>query len=320
MRKSFFAVSLTLIALVMLADAGLKLAARSISGAAAGNFDINPGSIIRPAVTTVSSTSGSKVQTAAAVSEVTRNWAGYISAGAGTYSGVSGTWTVPDISAGDSGLSADAAWIGIGGSSSDDLIQIGTENMIQDGQLTTAAFYEELPDISRNITSVTVNPGDTMSAAITQTSPGEWTVAIKDLTNGGSFSQPVAYDSSESSAEWIEEAPSDQTGIIPLDNFGTISFGNAAAVANGQAVSLAASGAEVVGMDNQVGESLASVSTLDGNSFTVARTGADNSSTPAPANPNTPAGGGFPTGRWYNHRNPSGTTSYHSYYPGFRHM
>jgi len=312
MRKSFFAVSFAVIATVMLADIGLKLDARSVSGTAAGNFSSGIGSAMRPTVSTVSSTGHSRVQTAAAVSEVTRNWAGYMATDGSVYTGVSGTWIVPGVSEADSNLSADAAWIGIGGSSSDDLIQVGTENMVEDGRLTTSAFYEELPDISQNIPSIAVNPGDAMSASIAQTSPGEWTVAIKNLTNGQSFSRPVFYDSSGSSAEWIEEAPSDQTGIIPLDNFGTISFGDASTVADGQTISLAASGAEVVGMDNQAGEPLANVSTLDGNGFTVARTDAGNTSTPAPT---VSSGGGFPTGRWYSHRNLSGNTPYSSYPP-----
>jgi hypothetical protein len=56
---------------------------------------------------------------------VSHNWAGY-QASSGTFTGVSGTWSVPDFSS-DSSAGADATWVGIGGVSTNDLIQAGTQ-------------------------------------------------------------------------------------------------------------------------------------------------------------------------------------------------
>src|SRR5205823_11050596 len=52
-----------------------------------------------------------------------QNWAGYAATG-GAYTGVSAAWTIPDI-AFISSPGVDAAWVGIGGVRSRDLIQAG---------------------------------------------------------------------------------------------------------------------------------------------------------------------------------------------------
>src|SRR5438309_1000367 len=56
------------------------------------------------------------------------NWSGYAATG-GTYTSVSGTWTVPQFNA-DSQPGVDAAWVGIGGVRSRDLIQAGTQQSV----------------------------------------------------------------------------------------------------------------------------------------------------------------------------------------------
>jgi hypothetical protein len=205
------------------------------------------------------------------------NWAGYISTG-GTYTTVSGTWKVPSVAAGDDPVAADATWIGIGGDTSDDLIQTGTENIVEDGQVAGSTFYEELPNTAETIPTVTVNPGDTVTASIKEVSSGEWTINIEDVTDGESYSNTVSYDSSESSAEWIEEAPSDGSTIVPLDQFGPVTFTGGSTTENGQAVSIAGSDAQVATMDNDSGQALATVSALSatGDGFTVTRTAASN--------------------------------------------
>src|SRR5258707_409862 len=52
------------------------------------------------------------------------NWAGYVSQ-KGVYTGVSGSWVVPSVTS-TSQNAADAAWVGIGGVLTHDLIQAGT--------------------------------------------------------------------------------------------------------------------------------------------------------------------------------------------------
>jgi hypothetical protein len=224
-------------------------------------------------VTTVSNNSGNSAQQS--ISDVTSNWAGYVSSG-GTYTTVSGSWVVPAVSAGNDTASADATWIGIGGVSSDDLIQIGTQNVVEDGQVNTTGFFEQLPNSSVSLPEIDVNAGDTITANIAETSNGEWTVSIKDITNGESYSNIVDYNSSQSSAEWIEEAPSDQSSVIPLDQFGSITFTNAMSTENGNEVNLSNSNAQSLQMDNDEGEALTGTSAIDssGAGFTVSRTSA----------------------------------------------
>jgi len=267
----------------------------------------------RPNVSTASSTSSdnnqpSSTNTSSEISDETSNWAGYVATG-GTYTAISGSWTVPSVSDSSDNLAADASWIGIGGVSTDDLIQVGTQNIVQDGQVSSGSFYEELPDSSETISSITVNPGDTITASVQESEGGEWLISIKDVTNGESYSNTVYYDSSESSAEWIEEAPSeDGSSIIPLDQFGSVSFTNGSVTDNNTNESIEASNSKAINMESDAGEQLTDVSSLsgDGNGFSVTRTDADNSEdSSAYSNPNGFGsgeggfGGGLPGGNSY---------------------
>jgi hypothetical protein len=204
----------------------------------------------------------------------TSNWAGYATTGS-IYSAITGSWDVPTVSASDE-TAADATWIGIGGITGNDLIQVGTQNVVSpDGTVSTSAFYEMLPDASVDIPSVNINPGDAISASIHEVSSGEWSITLSDSTNGESFTTDVAYNSTESSAEWIEEDPSDGTDQqIPLDSFGTVDFTDGTTTDNGSVVSITSSGAQSVAMINDADQSLADVSTLstNGESFSVTRT------------------------------------------------
>jgi hypothetical protein len=207
------------------------------------------------------------------ISNTTSNWSGYV-ASSGTYTSISGSWTVPDAS-GSGETSADATWIGIGGVTGDDLIQTGTQDVVtSDGQTSASAFFELLPDASQQISSVNVNPGDSMTASITEESDGVWNINIQDNTNGETFSQAVNYDSSESSAEWIEEDPSDGSSQIPLDDFGTVTFTGGSTTSNGNSQPISGSGAQSVTMVNSEDEPLATNSSLssNGQSFSVTRT------------------------------------------------
>ena len=121
-----------------------------------------------------------------------------------------------------------------------------------------------------------VNPGDSVTVTITQQSKDNWLIALKNNTTGKSYEAKENYQSSLSSAEWIEEAPSGGRRVYPLDNFGTVSFTEASATFDGKTVSLAASGARAVSMTDNTGRIIAAPSKLgsDGKSFTVTRTDA----------------------------------------------
>jgi len=223
-------------------------------------------------------------------SDTTSNWSGYAATGQ-NFTSISGSWTVPTATgAGDT--SADATWVGIGGVTSNDLIQVGTQNLISPaGGATTSVFYELLPDASEPVGSVSVNPGDLVTASITETGTNLWAIDFTDNTTGQSYSTSVSYDSSNSSAEWIEEDPSDGAAEIPLDSFGTVAFTGASATENGGSVNLATSNAQVVTMVNDQDQFLATVSPLssDDASFSVTRTSASSVS-PIPQFNHDPGG------------------------------
>jgi hypothetical protein len=204
------------------------------------------------------------------VTNATGNWAGYVMPG-NNITRVSGSWTVPSPGA-DSGSGADATWIGIGGNSSEDLIQTGTQNTVgRDGQTESTAWFEMLPDAETPIDTMTVNPGDKISASIVQAGPGLWTISLKDATTGERFNRQVQYDSSLSSAEWIEEDPSlSDSAQVPLDNFGNVTFTAAAATTNGRNVGIVA--AKALTMVNGAGQALTSIADAGNSSFTVTRT------------------------------------------------
>lgn len=203
------------------------------------------------------------------------NWAGYTATG-GTYTSVSGSWIVPSVSANESGTVADATWVGIGGVLSNDLIQAGTEAIPDsNGTLVYRAWMETLPEGSQMI-PVTISPGDAVSVSITQESSGLWDVSFDDATTGKTYQTTVRYNSSLSSADWIEEMPVEVGGVVGLDDFGTVDFTSGNAIKNGQLMSIASSGATPLTMANSAGMTVAQPSALDatGSSFSVSRTNA----------------------------------------------
>ncbi len=192
---------------------------------------------------------------------------------AGKFTAISGSWKVPNPGSNGSSTSADAAWIGIGGVTSSDLIQVGTDNTVsRSGQVSTVAFYEMLPDAETPIPSLNVTPGDVMSADIHLVSGSKWLITISDTTRSETFSITVNYASTESTAEWIEEDPSFASGgLVPFDVFGSVNFTNSLATSNGVSQDLVTSGAQQIIMINSHGHPVATPSAIgsDGESFTV---------------------------------------------------
>lgn len=193
------------------------------------------------------------------------NWSGYMATG-GTFTAVSGSWHATYATGNGSTTSADSTWIGIGGVTSGDLIQVGTQNIISaSGQVSTSAFYEMLPAYAQTVPSVTVSPGDSMSASITEVGSSLWTITITDNTDGQTFSITVSYASSLSSAEWIEEDPSySARQQIPFDNFQAAYFTGATTIQNGVAASLATSTAQPIIMVDSNGQAVAVPSVISG--------------------------------------------------------
>lgn len=212
------------------------------------------------------------------------NWAGYVATGGGRtgdeFTSVAGTWIVPTVAKASS-MEADTVWVGIGGVTSEDLVQAGTQTIADpSGGVSYEAWYETLPETTSPL-NVTIHPGDSVTASVTETAtPGEWQVAFRDNTTGGSASLDVQYNSSLSSAEWIAEMPLNGNLFVPLDHFGNIPFTNGTTVMNGNTVSIAGAGAQPLTMVTNAGDVLVSTSALggDGASFTATRTSASSAS------------------------------------------
>jgi hypothetical protein len=129
-----------------------------------------------------------------------------------------------------------------------------------------------LPRASRPV-PLTIKPGDSVTVSITQQpqSKTQWLISMKNNTTGKTYEVTENYQSSMSSVEWIQEAPSSMGGQMPIDQFGTVSFSDGSAVKDGQNVNIAQSGAQAITMIGRNGQAVARTSALgsDGASFSV---------------------------------------------------
>jgi hypothetical protein len=152
------------------------------------------------------------------------NWSGYAVARSGvTYSSVTGQWVVPAVSA-TKRATYSSNWIGIDGFNNSNLIQTGSEQDYYNGSGHYNAWWEILPAAETRIASITVHPGDTMTASIKQGSGGSWTISISDTNTGQSFTTNQTYTGPQTSAEWIEEAPTVGGRVARLANYGHATF------------------------------------------------------------------------------------------------
>jgi hypothetical protein len=167
-----------------------------------------------------------------AISTVSSNWSGYaVVTGNGGVSKVSGSWTVPSVTG--SGNAWSAVWVGIDGFSSNTVEQLGTEQDLVNGTPVYSAWYEMYPFYPVTISRWNVQAGDAISASVTALGSGSFLLAMTDTTVDGtvqSFSTTqTLHSAAQSSAEWVVEAPSSNSGVLPLANFGTVSITNASA-------------------------------------------------------------------------------------------
>ncbi len=185
--------------------------------------------------------------------------------------GVSGSWTVPRVAATEDDTYS-AAWIGIGGQADDTLIQCGTEHDFTNNEERYSVWYEMLPDNSVDVPSITISPGDKITASITfVNTTNEWTIDISNLSNGQSFKRNFAYNSSKLSAEWIVERPTVNNQIADFADFAKIPFTNATAQLGTTVGTVGSFPNYELLMENRQNVRLASVSELnpDGSSFSV---------------------------------------------------
>ena len=192
------------------------------------------------------------------------NWSGYAVPYEGkgvsdTFSDVSGSWVVTPLKAGGRSAAYAATWVGIDGYTSGTVEQIGT---MQEWTGRTAQYYawfEMYPGPMYQIQNA-VAVGDVISASVqyagttsVKVSRGKtqteyvFLLSITDTSSTGKVkwggtvntSYTTVASADRNSAEWVVEAPSTSSGVLPLADFGT------AILAGCTATSLGSGGAAV---------------------------------------------------------------------------
>jgi hypothetical protein len=149
------------------------------------------------------------------------NWSGYADTGSG-FSQAAGSWTEPSASCSRRTTSYAAFWVGIDGYSSSTVEQDGTIIECLRGHAYQYSWWEMYPTNDIQVVGSSVAAGDSITASVVRTGTS-YTLAVTDSTHpANSFStNQSCSDCANSSAEWIAEAPSGSSGILPLADFGS---------------------------------------------------------------------------------------------------
>ena len=189
-------------------------------------------------------------------SATTVNWSGFadLEGGANTVSSVSGHWSIPKVEC-PNGLYRNqdafiAQWVGIDGATNGTVEQLGSATQCFGGVTYYYVWYEMFPaGTVVEGTSACINnnvdcpqPGDQITASVTVTAGGNYTLSLTDSTRPQeSFSVTAACDPSiclDQSAEWIVERPAFALPfgfqILPLSDFFQASFVNGSVTSGGK--------------------------------------------------------------------------------------
>jgi Peptidase A4 family len=195
------------------------------------------------------------------------NWSGYAATGAsGAFSSVSASWTEPTATCSSGGRRSAqyaAFWVGLDGYNSNSVEQTGTDSDCVGRTPDYYGWYEMYPAAPVYFSN-TVRPGDALSASVTFSGTETYTLVLRDSTQG--WTQTITQNEAglaRSSAEVITEAPSSNTGVLPLANFGTVNY--AGAEANGTALA-SLSPTEIIMADSS-GLDKDSTSAISGGAF-----------------------------------------------------
>ena len=163
------------------------------------------------------------------------NWSGYAATGGnGAFSSVSASWTEPTGTCTTRRAQYSSFWVGLDGYSSSSVEQTGTDVDCSGRSPVYYGWYEMYPAYPVNFPN-TVRPGDHMSGSVTFSGSSTYTLVLKDTTQG--WTQTVVKNQSglaRSSAEVIVEAPSSNSGVLPLADFGTVNLSSS--LVNGSAI------------------------------------------------------------------------------------
>jgi len=211
------------------------------------------------------------------------NWSGYAVTGS-SFTKALGSWTVPTVTCSVTPNTYSSFWVGLDGYSSNTVEQIGTDSDCNGSSPSYYAWYEFYPHGSVLISSLSIRPGDRISAAVSY-SGSEFTVTITDEFTGKSYSKSSTVSGAKrSSAEWIAEAPccTRGGGILPLSDFGAVFLGadytgvggtnDAIETSKSGAIGAFGSSVQAITMASSTGalEAVPSSLSSDGTSFTVA--------------------------------------------------
>jgi hypothetical protein len=144
------------------------------------------------------------------------NWSGYVATG-GSFTSVSATWNEPTVTC-NSSSDLYAPWVGIDGYGSGSVEQTGVQADCSSGSPEYSAWYEMYPD-SPQYYNDPVSGGDSFTGTVTTDGNGNYTLTLKDDTQGWTESTPGSYQGENASAEAILESP---TAAYP--NFGEVDF------------------------------------------------------------------------------------------------
>ncbi len=181
--------------------------------------------------------SGAQISCSRMDSKTTKslNWSGYASFTSadtpeiGSVTGVWGTWNVPKLHPSLNDRYS-VCWVGIDGYSNQTVEQIGTAQFWQSGQQVNSVWFGMYPGPAYDLSMFPIAPNDTFRAMITHGVDGAFEMIIENLTQGVYAQIPLIYTvapgTQRNSAEWIVEAPSDLTTILPLAHFSPVKFRN----------------------------------------------------------------------------------------------
>jgi hypothetical protein len=189
------------------------------------------------------------------------NWSGYAAVGS-KYKSVSASWVQPGVTC-TSGTQLAGFWVGLDGASDKTVEQTGDADQCSGGAASYFAWYEMYPGGSHNYSSP-VKPGDHMSASVTYTGGGNFTLKISDATQGWTHTVHKSLSSAKrSSAEIIIETPccTSSGHFYPLAHFAKVTLTNA--TVDGSAIGDLSP--TKITMVDQAGKHLDSISALSGN-------------------------------------------------------
>lgn len=205
------------------------------------------------------------------------NWSGYAddNSGGNKYSSITGKWKEPSVKCTTTQALA-VFWVGIDGFTSGTVEQDGTLAFC-DGTSTTPTYFswwEMFPSNSIQIVGQTVKPGDAISASVVKSST-TYTLKLTDSTHtANSFTKKetcAATTCKDTSAEWIAEAPSNSSGVLPLAHFSTWKLTAATVKSGSKSGVISTFPDDEITMENSSGKVKAAPSALNsaGNSFSV---------------------------------------------------